>query len=92
MAYKIHAIPAADAAGMTAPYDGTAEAVFVDSDGNPVDVGAGGGTVGPATQTTAGVVKKTATITALATSATLPQVVAWCNDLLAKGKAAGFFG
>lgn len=42
MAYKIHAIPAADAAGLTAPYDGTAEAVFVDADGNPVDITGGG--------------------------------------------------
>lgn len=38
MAYRIHAIPAADAAGLTAPYDGTAEAVFVDADGNPIDI------------------------------------------------------
>ena len=39
MAYKIHAIPAAAAAGLTAPYDGVAEAVFVDDNGKPVDFG-----------------------------------------------------
>ncbi|PLS26245.1 head fiber protein [Bifidobacterium parmae] len=41
MTFKIHAIPAADAADRIAPYDGVAEAVFVDADGNPVDLTAG---------------------------------------------------
>lgn len=41
MAYRIHAVPAADAAGLTAPYDGTAEAVFVNADGDPIDITGG---------------------------------------------------
>lgn len=45
---------------------------------------------GAATTATAGTVKKAAAVTALADSATLVQVVAAFNDLLAKGKSAGF--
>lgn len=45
-----------------------------------------------ATQTTAGLVKQAAPIAALATGATLEQLVTAFNDLVAKCKAAGFFG
>lgn len=41
MAFKIHAVSAADAADRIAPYDGVAEAVFVDADGNPIDITGG---------------------------------------------------
>lgn len=35
MAYKIHVIPAKDAAAYVAEHDGVALAVFVDDEGNP---------------------------------------------------------
>lgn len=41
MTFKIHAVSAADAADRIGPYDGIAEAVFVDSDGNPIDIAGG---------------------------------------------------
>lgn len=50
MAYRIHAVPAVDAAGLTAPYDGTAEAVFVNADGDPIDIT--GGAPAPGSVTT----------------------------------------
>lgn len=40
MAYKIHAIPASEAAAYVAEHDGVALAVFVDDAGNPVDINA----------------------------------------------------
>ncbi|KAA8828312.1 hypothetical protein [Bifidobacterium tissieri] len=43
-----------------------------------------------ASTSTAGLVKKSAAVSTLASNATLEQVVAAYNDLVAKGKAAGF--
>lgn len=41
MAYKIHVIPAKDAAAYVAEHDGVALAVFVDDEGNPIDLNGG---------------------------------------------------
>lgn len=44
MAYKIHVIPAKDAAAYIAEHDGVALAVFVDDKGNPIDLNGGSST------------------------------------------------
>ncbi|KAB5608407.1 hypothetical protein [Bifidobacterium jacchi] len=41
MAIKIMPLPAAQADEFIAPYDGILSAVFVDSDGNPIDITGG---------------------------------------------------
>lgn len=74
--------------GVTPPPSYTpVEAQFVDANGKPVELG---GSVPAATTDKAGVVKRAAAVSSLATGATLEQVVTAFNDLLAKGKAAGF--
>lgn len=49
MVIKIMPLPAERAAEFIAPYDGIMPAVFVDQDGNPVDITGGAGTYDPVT-------------------------------------------